>query len=132
MILDTHVWLRYLGGVSLAKRALRGVEQARLLGRLQVAAVTLWEVALLVHERKLRVDGATGEWLAAALLRSGATVAPLEPGVAQECARLISVLRDPADCQIAGTALHMGVPLVTRDARILENARSLGLNVVEG
>lgn len=131
MILDTHVWLRYLGGARLSKRVLRRAEQARLAGRLQVAAVTLWEIALLVHERKLRIDGAAAEWLSLALVRSGATVAPLDPAVAQEAARLISVLRDPADCQIAGTALHFGVPLATRDSRILEHAEGLGLQAVE-
>ena len=29
-------------------------------------------------------------------------------------------MRDPADCQIVGTAIYLGVPLVTRDARIIE------------
>jgi predicted nucleic acid-binding protein len=57
---------------------------------------------------------------------------PDDPRYARfESARLIDSLRDPADCQIVGTALHLGVPLVTRDARILEVAEGLRLDVLE-
>jgi PIN domain nuclease of toxin-antitoxin system len=132
VILDTHVWWRYVGGARIAKNTLRRIERSRSAGRLQVAAVTLWEIALLVFEGRLRVDDGVPRWLAAALVRSGTTVAPLDPGSAHEGARLIALLRDPADCQIAGTALHLGVPLATRDERILEHARNLGLEVLEG
>jgi PIN domain nuclease of toxin-antitoxin system len=131
VILDTHVWLRYLGAATIRKGALRRIERARMMARLQVAAVTLWEIALLVHERKLRVDDTVPAWLGTALARSGTTVAPLDAGVAHEASRLIGVLRDPADCQIAGTAIHLGVPLATRDTRILEHAPDLGLEVIE-
>ena len=131
MILDTHVWLRYLGAAPLAKAALRRIERERTRDRLQIAAVTLWEIALLEHERKLRIEGPVDGWLANALVRSGTTVAPLDAAVAVASARLIRVLRDPADCQIAGTSIHLGVALVTRDARILEQAPKLGLQVLE-
>jgi len=130
MILDTHAWLRYLG-TGLSKAVVRRIDRARTRGQLRVAAVTLWEIALLVHARRLRVDGPVNEWLETALARSGATVAPLDAAVAFQSARLIDSLRDPADCQIVGTALHLGVLLATRDARILEAADGLRLEVLE-
>ena len=58
-------------------------------------------------------------------------MAPLEPGVAQEAARLTSDLDDAAACQILGTAVHLGVPLVTRNGRIHECGRRLGVEVLE-
>jgi PIN domain nuclease of toxin-antitoxin system len=131
VILDTHAWLRYLGAATMEKSALRRIERARATGRLQIAAITLWEVALLEHERKLRFDEAVKPWLETALVRSGVTVVPLDAGVAYESARLIRTLRDPADCQIAGTALHLGTALATRDARILEHAEGMGLETLE-
>lgn len=130
MILDTHAWLRFLGG-NLGKTPRRRIERAREARRLQIAAVTLWEIALLVQERRLRVDGGTAEWLDTALVRSGVGVAPLDAPAAAHAASLIRVLRDPADCQIAGTALSLGVPLATRDTRILDAAAGLRLDVVE-
>jgi predicted nucleic acid-binding protein len=33
--------------------------------------------------------------------------------------------------QIAGTALQAGVPLATRDTRLIENADALGLDVID-
>jgi PIN domain nuclease of toxin-antitoxin system len=115
----------------LAKETRRRIEQARAAGRLQVAAVTLWEMALLVHEGTLRVDGAVPTWLHTALSRSGTTVAPLEPGAAHEAARLSVSLGDPAGCQIVGTAVHLGVPLATRDLRLLDCGRRLGIETLQ-
>ena len=130
MILDTHAWLHYVGR-GLSKVTVRRIERARVAGQLRVAAVTLWEVALLVHARRLRLDGPVKEWLETALARSGVTVVPLDAAVAFESARLIDTLRDPADCQIVGTAIYLGAPLATRDARILDAAEGLGIDVVE-
>ena len=56
-------------------------------------------------------------------------MAALDVAVAIDAARLLHLLRDPADCQIAGTALHAAVPLATRDARLIRNADALGLDV---
>ncbi len=131
MILDTHVWVFYATGARLAKRGLQRIEKARRAGRLQIAAVTLWEVALLAQERRIRFVQPPGEWFRDALARTEVTVAALDAEIAVEAARLVHLLRDPADCQIAGTALRSGVPLGTRDARLLENANALGLDVVE-
>jgi PIN domain nuclease of toxin-antitoxin system len=130
VILDTQVWWRYLVAGRMAQQTRRRIEQARAAGRLQVAAVTLWEIARLAHAGQLRLDGTTRQWLETALRRSGTTVAPLEPGAAHEAARLAETL-SPAGCQIVGTALHLGVPLATRDARVLACARSVGLEALE-
>lgn len=131
MILDTHAWVFYASGARLAKRGLQRIERARRAGRLQVAAVTLWEVALLAQERKIRFVQPPAEWFRDALARTDVTVAALDAEVAIHAARLVHLLRDPADCQIAGTALSIGVPLATRDGRLIENADALGLDVVE-
>ena len=131
MILDTHAWVFYATGARLTKRGLQRIERARRSGRLQIAAVTLWEVALLAQERKIRFVQAPGEWFRDALARTDVTVAALDAQIAIDAARLVPLLRDPADCQIAGTALRAGLPLGTRDARLLENADALGLDIVE-
>jgi PIN domain nuclease of toxin-antitoxin system len=131
VILDTHAWVFYATGRSIQKRALRQMERARNDGRLHVAAVTLWEIALLVHERKLRFSLPAAEWFRDAVKRTEVRVAPLDAATAIAGARLLDALRDPADCQIVGSALHMGMPLATRDARIIDHATALGLDVVE-
>lgn len=72
-----------------------------------------------------------GEWYRDALTRTEVTVVALDTDVAISAARLVHLLRDPADCPIAGTALRRGVPLATRDGRLIESADTLGLEVVE-
>jgi PIN domain nuclease of toxin-antitoxin system len=131
LILDTHAWIFYATGRPIDRRVLRRIDKARLAGRLGIAAVTLWEVALLAQERRLRFSESTVDWLRDALEHTGVQVAPLDEATAVSAARLHHALRDPADCQIAGTALQVGAPLATRDARILERADALGLDVVE-
>jgi PIN domain nuclease of toxin-antitoxin system len=131
VILDTHAWIFYATGKRLERRALRRIDKARSDSRLQIAAVTLWEVALLAQEHKLRFSQPTSDWFRDALTRTEVGVAPLDVGTAIEAARLMRALRDPADCQIVGTALQIGVPLATRDGRILDNAAALGLDIVE-
>lgn len=131
MILDTNVWWRYLTEGRMLKVTRKRIEQARAAGRLQVAAVTLWEIALLVQEGKLRIDEPVAKWLLTALARSGTTVAHLDAEAAQDAARAAATLSDPAACQIIGTAVHLGVPLVSRDGRMLACGRKLGLEVLE-
>jgi PIN domain nuclease of toxin-antitoxin system len=132
VILDTHVWWRDLTGTGrMPKATRRRIEQARAAGRLQVAAVTLWEIALLVQEGKLRLDDAVPKWLHTALARSGTTVAALEPEAAHDAARAAATLSDPAGCQIVGTAVYLRVPLATRDGRLIECGRRLGIEVLE-
>jgi PIN domain nuclease of toxin-antitoxin system len=131
VILDTNVWWRYLTEGRFPKETRRRIEQARAAGRLRVAAVTLWEIALLVQEGKLRIDDPVAKWLQTALARSGTTVAPLEPEAARDAARAAATLSDPAACQIVGTAVHLGVPFATRDRRLLECARRLGIEALE-
>jgi len=131
VILDTHAWFFYATGARLAKRGLARIEKARRAERLQIAAVTLWEVALLAQERRIRFAQPAVEWLRDALAQTEVTVVALDAEIAIDAARLVHVLRDPADCQIAGTALSAGVPLATRDARLIENADALGLDIVE-
>ena len=131
MILDTHALVFYATGRPIEKRALRRMERARSDGRLHIAAVTLWEIALLVHERKLRLSLPTAEWFRDTVKRTEVRVAPLDAATAIEGARLLDALRDPADCMIVASAIHLGMPLATRDARIIDHAKALGLDIVE-
>lgn len=130
-MLDTHAWIFYATGATLAKRGLLRIENARKAGLLRLAAVSLWEVALLVQERRIRLSQPAGAWFRDAIARTAISVVDLDAGIAIAAARLAHVLRDPADCQIVGSALTEGVALATRDARILDKAAALGLEVVE-
>jgi PIN domain nuclease of toxin-antitoxin system len=122
VLLDTHalVWLlqgnERLGSQSRSLVASAAKESAGVL----VAAISVWEVSMLVAKGRLALDRDVAEWIAAALALPGLRLAPLEPQIAIDATRLPGDLHgDPADRLIVATARHHGATLVTDDQMIL-------------
>jgi PIN domain nuclease of toxin-antitoxin system len=84
--------------------------------------VSLWEVAMLHDEGKLRLAAGFVAWCDALEALPGVSVEPLLRRDIEE-ARGLRVLVDPHDRLIAGTALRLGVPLITADRRIAVERR---------
>ena len=90
-----------------------------------VSAVTAWEIGLATTKPcyPLVLLPTAQLWLADLITRPGFRPVPLEPKVALSAAFLPGVLHwDPADRLLIATARELGVPLVTRDRRILDYA----------
>jgi PIN domain nuclease of toxin-antitoxin system len=84
-----------------------------------LSAVTLVEVAYLVERRRIPAD--SFDMLLAELQRDNpAFVAiPLDTQIAQTLRRIpCTLVPDMPDRIIAATAVHLGLPLVTRDRRL--------------
>jgi PIN domain nuclease of toxin-antitoxin system len=122
IVLDTHVWKMLVDGNRFAPRVLRKIDAAARAGTLYVAAVTIWELAMLVTKGALRLNGPTLQWVTAAVHASRVTVFPLEPPLAVDAAELAAFHGDPAGRMIAATARHLGATLITRDSKLLEYA----------
>jgi PIN domain nuclease of toxin-antitoxin system len=82
-----------------------------------IAAITLWEIAMLVEKKRLSLNLSVLPWLEDSMSKTGVLVLPLTAQVAVS-ATTISHFRDPSDRLIVATALTHGVPLVTKDERI--------------
>ena len=80
-----------------------------------ISAITLWEIAWLFREGRIRI-GLDDHRLQSALAEM--TIWPLDLDVARALRRL-DFRSDPADEFIAATSIAHNVPLLTRDARIL-------------
>ncbi len=121
VVLDTHVlvWLVH-GDGRLAASAVRVIEQAAQEGAAFVAAITPWEIALLVAKGRLSLARDVQEWIDEALRQPGIKLAPLDPAIAIASTRLPgSIQGDPADRLIVATARHYDALLVTADERLL-------------
>ena len=125
LVLDTHVWIWVLEGakVQLSSATVNLVEEAAGRAEVAVAAISVWEVAMLAAKRRITLSHSIDEWAAAALAAPGIRLVELTPQIALESTRLPGAAHgDPADRLIIATARVLGATLATCDDRILEYA----------
>jgi PIN domain nuclease of toxin-antitoxin system len=120
ILLDTDALLRtVLEPQRLSRRARQTISRASAQGGLNIASITLWEIAQLVERGRLPVQGTTSDVLAELLAETGATILDITPTIAElSTAFGADFPREPADRIIAATARAHALPLVTADERI--------------
>ncbi|GAC1351829.1 MAG: type II toxin-antitoxin system VapC family toxin [Polyangiales bacterium] len=120
IVLDTHAWIFLADDPKrLGKFARRAIANA---DRIGIAAVSLWEFALLVEKKRLAIDRELLPWMQGALADPRMELLPLTPSVVATSHQLRGALDgDPGDRIIAATALVEGAKLVTKDVRITES-----------
>ncbi len=119
-VLDTIALLGYLGGAArgLGRAARRILDRARARRvRLAVPTVCLFEVSQLEERGRITLTVPFERWCDLVEETEALLLLPLERSHVSE-ARSLLTLRDPFDRLIAGTAIALGVPLITPDARI--------------
>ena len=85
-----------------------------------VSAITLWEIAMLVHKDRLALGRDLTPWVEEVLALTGIHLAPIEPAIAIDSVRLPGQFHaDPADRLIIATARRHGRTLLTADQAIL-------------
>lgn len=120
LVLDTHAWIWWTqdeARLSAAQREAIARAEASGLG---VSAISCWEVAKLVERGRLGLPLPLADWLDRALAYPGVQLIELSPAIIAGSVALPGTFhKDPADQLIVATARHLGVPLVTRDEKIL-------------
>lgn len=128
VVADTHTVIWYLlSPENLSTNATEALEQATAAGDpIYVASISVVEVIYLVERRRL--PEVALERLTRALSEVDTVViVPLDLAIAQAIRQIPrDVIPDMPDRIIAGTALYLNLPLVTRDQRI----RSSGLETI--
>ena len=120
---DTHALVWFLAKRSkLGRHAARVFEGLGVTTEVHVSSITLWEVALLHDEGHLRLGEGFSAWCNALADLEGIRLEPLLRDDVEE-ARSLGRLLDPSDRLIAGTALRLGVPLLSRDAKMKAEKR---------
>ena len=117
IVLDTATWIwRASEPKRLTTRARRAIDEA---DSSLVSAISVWEVAMLVANRRIQLDRPVEQWVDIALALPGLQLAPVEPAIAVRSTKLPGDFHpDPADRILVATALENAVPIITPDERI--------------
>jgi PIN domain nuclease of toxin-antitoxin system len=124
-VLDTVALLAYLGNSArrlgrAARRAFDGARAGRV--RLAVPTLCLFEVGQLEERGRITLAVPFERWCDLVEQTEAFLLLPLERAHVSE-ARALLTLRDPFDRLIVGTAIALGLPVVTPDARIADLQR---------
>lgn len=118
LLLDTHVWVRFLIQKNVSARTCRPL--ANVANELWLSPISIWEAALLVEAKRVRIDGPFEKWVEDALARLPVREAPLTAAVALASRKVWVPHNDPADRFLAATAAVNELTLLTADELLLE------------
>ncbi len=120
ILLDTHVliWLTE-GSDRLGTKTLAQIDQALADKQLAVAAISFWEIAMLIEKGRLEFNLELGIWRQG-LLQDGLQEIPMTGSIAIRAGQLPEFHGDPADRIIVSTAIEESTALVTADKKILD------------
>jgi PIN domain nuclease of toxin-antitoxin system len=120
-IADTHAVIWYVFKDSrLSKQAKNFIDGAAQQGNpIGVSSISLVEIIYLVEKGRVHKDALVRVIAALEQSNNVLTEVPLDRHVAQAVPEVPrSIVSDPSDRIIAATALHLGVPLISRDRKI--------------
>lgn len=118
-VLDTHAWIWMLEAPERLPARVRRLVRTASSYPIGLAAISLWEVAMLVHKGRLALSMPIGEWVDQAVDPDFLCLLPLTAAVALESVRLPDEApADPADRLIIATACTRNAALITADRRI--------------
>ena len=121
ILLDTHIliWL-LIAPENLAPKAKKAILAARKSGSLALSAISLWEMAWLVQNKRIDLDVSIDSFVKKCA--SYVQVLPITPEIAVRSVQFPkSYPNDPQDRIIGATALVEGIRLLTHDKRIVKS-----------
>jgi PIN domain nuclease of toxin-antitoxin system len=124
LLLDTCAVIWLADGLPMQAAAVTAIRAAALGGGVFISPVSAWEVGLLSRPRGARPPASfspdSQTWFDRVMKGAGIRLAAFTPAIAIAASLLPGDLHgDPADRLIIATARHLGMPIVTRDARIM-------------
>ena len=120
IVLDTHAWIWFASKPeALSKKARKVLDAAVKEKNVLISSISVWEVALLVKNKRLKLSMDVLDWIAKSENLPFIQFIPVSNSIAVKSVNLPPPLhQDPADRIIIATALSTGAPLVTKDKKI--------------
>jgi len=125
LLLDTHAMLWLDSGAPMREAAKEAIEAAGPEDGVFVSPVSAWEIGMLASKNRLDLDLPPLAWFERFMALPGIRLVPLSAEAAILSSSLPGAFHgDPADRMLVATARSRGMPLVTRDARLLAYAEA--------
>ncbi|MDB5814325.1 MAG: twitching motility protein PilT [Rhodocyclales bacterium] len=120
IVLDTHVLIWWLTTpVKLTAAARKAIKQAVAEHVVVVSAISILEITTAVRRQRLLFDVPVDQWLADLRLLPELRLESVTADIAQLAGSWGDEMHgDPADRLIAATAISLGAPLITADAKL--------------
>src|SRR5262245_47394399 len=117
IVLDTHTLLWWASEPQrLSRRAANEIARA---DRVGLPAILFWEIALLARKGRIELNVPVASWIERILQIPRCLTVPLSASVAAQADGL-DMHADLADRFIVATALHLGIPVVTKDSLLAD------------
>ena len=116
ILLDTHTWIWLCKGIELSSSTVELIDDVSTENQIWLAAISIWELSMLVAKNRVTVTKPLGIWVKEALTQPGINLYPLSPDVAVESSLLPGNFHgDPVDRMIVATASVGNFTLLTRE-----------------
>ena len=121
IVIDTHVWLWWISNPEkIAAAAAQTIDKAISKGGIIISSISTWEIALLINKERLKLSINVHDWIRKTEGLPFVTFIPVDNTIVLRSVFLPGSFHpDPADRIITATAMTMGLPLVTKDDKIL-------------
>ena len=121
IVIDTHVWLWWISNPEkLAINAAQTIDKAIIEGGIIISSISTWEIALLTNKKRLKLSIDIRDWVRKTEDLPFVRFVPVDNTIALRSVTMPGdFYPDPADRISTATAMTMGLPLVTRDKKIL-------------
>lgn len=120
IMLDTHIIIwDALQPQKLSPKARKMIDQANEMGKIFIADISLWEIAMLMAKKRLVIDTTYAEFISLIRAANHYVFERITPEIADLSVSLnFGINLDPADRLICATSIVRGTPLVTADSNL--------------
>lgn len=133
ILLDTHafIWLME-GDETLTVKARQLINESSRKHFIFVASISIWEIAMLQSKGRISLRIPLNKWVEKATSLPFLKIIDLNTDIAiQSCKLPGEFYGNPADRMIVATSRVLGIPLLTRDKKILKYAEEAFIRAVE-
>ena len=126
VLLDTHIWVWWLGGNDeLSEHEREELDYLASKRQIAIAAISLWEAQMRIAKRRIRISMEFDQWIREAARPDLVTIIPIDTNVAIALQQLPDNFQgDPADRLILASAISRNYELATHD-RVLRRSRQV-------